>query len=165
MNKIDVLLAVCVQAMLVLIVWPLMALPAGASAPSYKGQWVTERYGSVVEIAPCGPANERVCAEIIWLWESLDASGQPMKDAENGDRSLRERPLLGINIFEDMNHDAVTGFAKGKIYNPEDGRSYSASIKQVADDTLLVEGCIVFLCQTQYWRRPESLPRFERTVR
>jgi len=165
MNKTDFLLAVCIQMLVVIIVWPLWAMPADASAPSYEGQWVTERYGSVVEITPCGRTNEHVCAEIIWLWESLDANGQPMKDAENGERSLRERPLLGINIFKDMRPDPVTGIAKGKIYNPEDGRSYAASIKQVSDDTLLVEGCIVFLCQTQYWRRPESLPRFEQTER
>ena len=43
---------------------------------------------------------------------------------------------------------------KGRIYNPEDGKSYKSSIRLDDDPNVLkVKGCIAFFCQSQYWTR------------
>ena len=41
----------------------------------------------------------------------------------------------------------------GHIYNPEDGRTYSATLTQRSTDLLEVEGCVLFVCSRQVWRK------------
>jgi hypothetical protein len=44
--------------------------------------------------------------------------------------------------------------ARGEIYNPENGRTYKALLTLRDADTLEIEGCILFVCRKQVWRRP-----------
>jgi uncharacterized protein (DUF2147 family) len=47
--------------------------------------------------------------------------------------------------------DAWSG---GKIYNPDDGKTYKAKVTPVDANTLKVRGCVfVPLCKTQTWTR------------
>ena len=46
---------------------------------------------------------------------------------------------------------------EGRIYNPENGRTYRASLKLRSPDILEVKGCLLIVCDTQVWRRVESL--------
>ncbi len=46
---------------------------------------------------------------------------------------------------------------EGRIYNPENGRTYRASLKLRSPDLLEVKGCLLIVCDTQVWRRVESL--------
>ena len=138
------------------------ASPASPSEASLQGYWVTKGYESVVEIGPCPDAPSRLCGDIVWLWDAVDAAGHPVRDAENPDSTLRPQPLLGRTIVIDMVPKASnTHSASGHIYNPGDGRTYRATIALIDPTTLHVEGCVMFICQTQVWRRPTALPRFD----
>ena len=41
---------------------------------------------------------------------------------------------------------------KGRIYNPESGKTYTVKIKRGADGCLKVEGCVAFICQGPTWQ-------------
>ena len=38
-------------------------------------------------------------------------------------------------------------------YDPKSGRSYKARLTSNPDGTLTVTGCLLFICQSQSWRR------------
>jgi hypothetical protein len=41
----------------------------------------------------------------------------------------------------------------GRLYNPEDGRDYKGSLHLQSPTRLVVDGCVLFICRTQVWRR------------
>ena len=52
---------------------------------------------------------------------------------------------------------AAGGSWAGRIYNPEDGQTYRATLRRVGNDTLVIEGCVLFICQKQIWRSASAL--------
>ena len=67
--------------------------------PSHRGQWMTEGGKSRVEVSDCGP---QVCAKIVWLKDPNDDKGKPLHDAYNKNTQMRNRPILGLPLFENM---------------------------------------------------------------
>jgi len=69
---------------------------------------------------------------------------------------LRARPLVGLSILSGLTRSSKGGW-EGRIYNPEDGQTYRATVRQTAADTLTIEGCVLFICQKQVWRSASTL--------
>ena len=46
---------------------------------------------------------------------------------------------------------------RGRIYNPEDGRSYRATLTPRSANVLRLRGCWGPFCRNQTWRRLESI--------
>jgi uncharacterized protein (DUF2147 family) len=109
----------------------------------------------VVELAPCGDGGT-LCGTIRWLWDALDERGRPRLDAQNTDTGLRTRPLVGLTILSGLKADPAGGW-QGRIYNPEDGQTYRATVKRRGADTLVVEGCVLIVCSKQVWRKTSSI--------
>ena len=130
------------------------ALAAGLAGPALadpKGIWLTPGGKSHVEIAPCG---DKLCGRIVWLKEPNNEQGQPKRDAENEDESLRARPILGLPLLTDFPQEPEDGvWDDGEIYNPEDGKTYSSELEMNDKDTLKVSGCVWIFCQSQIWKR------------
>lgn len=122
--------------------------------PAVLGDWFTEGARAIVRIAPCA---DRLCGSIVWLWRSHDEAGQPLTDRENPVADRRARPLHGIDLLHGLRPTAPGQWSGGTIYNPEDGRSYNASLHLDAAGELTVEGCVLFICRKQHWRRVESV--------
>lgn len=145
-------------------------LAAAASAPvlaqdGVPGRWATPGVAAIVELAPCAGASASgaaaagaptLCGTVRWLWDAVDDKGRPRLDVQNTDASLRNRPLIGLPILSGL-APAAGGAWSGRIYNPEDGKTYSATLRRAAPDTLLVEGCVLFICQKQVWRKASAL--------
>ncbi|WP_395714900.1 DUF2147 domain-containing protein [Reyranella sp.] len=64
--------------------------------------------------------------------------------------------MIGLPILSGLAPTAG-GVWSGRIYNPEDGKTYSATLRRTAPDTLFVEGCVLFICQKQVWRKASAL--------
>lgn len=62
-----------------------------------------------------------------------------------------------LSLLEDFRGGANGEVMQGRIYNPENGRTYRASLKLRSPDILEVKGCLLIVCDTQVWRRVESL--------
>ena len=150
-----------------------LTLVAAGLASAQDGvthRWATPGVSAIVELAPCaGPSTSgsspsgaptagasTLCGTVRWLWDALDDKGRPRLDGQNTDASLPTRPLLGLPILSGLMPAAGGGWS-GRIYNPEDGKTYSATVRRTASDTLLVEGCVLFICQKQVWRKASAL--------
>jgi len=120
---------------------------AGAGTTDYLGRWRTQSEGGVVEIYRCGPA---LCGRIVM-------SGRLLKDPDARDRknksaALRGRRMLGLDLLSGLEPDGA-GW-KGRLYNPEDGETYSGTMRLTGPGKLKVQGCVLYiLCRSQTWTR------------
>lgn len=131
--------------------------PAAAQAQSLTGRWASQGFGSIVDFQPCQIDAATICGRIRWLWDVDEPDGRPRVDSRNPDRSLRARPLVGIEIIRGFRESAPGVWTGGSLYNPDDGRTYSGTIR-LRQGALYLQGCALGLfCQTQVWRRPEDL--------
>ncbi|WFE88360.1 DUF2147 domain-containing protein [Roseibium porphyridii] len=114
-------------------------------AADAKGDWVRPNGASKIRISSCGAA---LCGKLIWL-------KTPRNDTNNPDASLREQPLLGARIVKSMKPTAKSNQWKGKVYNAEDGKTYTGFIELTAVDKLKLEGCVMggLICKGETWTR------------
>lgn len=126
-----------------------MALGADTVSPDAAvGRWRTETKNGIVEIQRCGTS---ICGRLVTS-DHL-RSDPTLKDVNNSDARLRSRPLKDLQILSGFtfNGGAWTG---GRIYNADDGKTYSAKVTATSPDRLSVRGCVfVPLCKTQTWVR------------
>ncbi len=124
---------------------------AAAQSQGILGVWLTEKKNARVEISNCAPPAQGLCGKIVWISEPNDKDGHPQTDKANEDASLRNRPLMGLSLFEGWREIGASKW-KGSIYDAEDGKSYDIEIT-LNGDTLKLEGCIAFLCDSDTWTR------------
>ncbi len=118
------------------------------------GVWATAGGESHVKIEDCGG---KLCGTIIWLKEPLNKEGKDDVDSENPDPSLRTRKLAGMSLLKGFTQDQSDSnvWTGGKIYNPDDGKTYSCNLTLQDPKTLRVRGYVglSFLGKTQIWSR------------
>jgi uncharacterized protein (DUF2147 family) len=112
------------------------AQPGGALI----GDWWTPGFGARVRIEPCGDA---VCGRIVWAWDETPS--------DIADKS----PLVGRRVIDGMRADGSGRWHGGRMYNPEDGRDYKGHLHLQSPTRLSVEGCVLFICKQQIWRRAD----------
>jgi uncharacterized protein (DUF2147 family) len=118
------------------------------SGPS--GIWLTQAGDAKVQVSRCGSA---ICGKVVWLKQPIDnATGQPQRDDKNQNPSLRDRPIIGIQLFIDMQPSAPNTWS-GRIYNADDGQSYTSTVTQIDAGRLEVRGCVGALCGSETWTR------------
>lgn len=120
----------------------LLAAPGDAT-----GTWRTPR-GAQIALAPCGAS---LCGRIVSL---QPLPGNPRQlDVRNSDAKLRTRPLKGLTMLSGFT-GGPPRWTGGKVYNPEDGRTYSGRIELVDANTLKLTGCaLAVFCRSQSWTR------------
>jgi len=117
----------------------------------YEGFWVTPNFSSVVELSHC---EQSLCAEIVWLW-SVSIAGRQLLDEKNSNSENQKQPLVGLQLFR--NFEKEDELWRGRIYNPEDGRNYRATITARGKNSLSLKGCWGPFCRSQRWRRLSSI--------
>ena len=69
-------------------------------------------------------------------------------DENNKDKELRSRTLIGSNILYEIGKTPDSkGAFTGKIYNPEEGKSYKSKIRQLDNGNLEIKGCFTVVCR------------------
>jgi len=130
--------------------------PAIANADPYNvyGLWLTEAGDGHVEITDCGDGTP--CGALVWV----DFTETPTdRDAQNPDPTLQERSLIGVPIV--WGYDAGRrNWQRGRIYNPEDGKTFASSLQRLENGNLRVKGCFGPLCVTNIWT-PVNQPASE----
>lgn len=137
--------AVFVAAVLAIIV--ASAVPALADP---QGLWETEGGRSRVLIESC---DSGLCGRLVWLKDPVNSDGTDVLDTKNADEGLRNRPVLGIELLSGFAEAGRGRWTGGRIYNPEDGKTYSSRLVLRDDGTLRVRGCVLFICKSQIWVR------------
>jgi len=125
------------------------AVPAALAADaSPVGDWLVKDGYAHIRID--------ICAGKLWgivAWEK-----KPGVDEENPDPAKKARPTLGMPIILGFTPTKPNRW-EGEIYNSENGKMYSANVSMADDNTLDLEGCLVWpLCQTQKWTRVMTPP-------
>jgi uncharacterized protein (DUF2147 family) len=126
----------------------LAALPAPAqTAATPQGTWITESGNLEVNVASCGPL---LCGTVVKVLANRSMS-QP-----GAEMAADAKPALGMKILADL-EPAGDGEWKGRLYNRENGKTYSAVITLPAPDQMAVRGYVGLPAfgQTQLWRRAQ----------
>ena len=124
-------------------------LPAAAQAAEpVAGHWITQNKKAVVAIEACG---RRMCGRIVRLLPASDV-GKTV-DERNKDAALRGRPLVGLPILLDFEERGDNWH--GKLYDPQAGDTYTATLGRYPDGALKVRGCFFFICKTQRWPKAD----------
>ncbi|GJM01641.1 MAG: hypothetical protein DHS20C08_01420 [Rhodomicrobium sp.] len=126
-----------------------------------EGVWQTKMGKSHVKIIECGAS---LCNEIIWLKQPNDKAGRPHTDKLNVNSSQRGRPILGLSVLTNTKQ-VNKGYWRGRIYDPERGKSYMALIKLLSPEKLQVKGCLNMgppFCKTHIWKKIGSVEDYEK---
>ncbi|MFM2399008.1 MAG: hypothetical protein RL341_1165 [Pseudomonadota bacterium] len=136
-------------AFLVLIVCTVMADYAGAAdLGDLAGRWREVRYGALVDISDCGDGTP--CGRLAWA-DARFTQGHT-QDVRNRAPALRERALIGLPILWGF-ATAPDGWRNGRLYNPDDGKTFRAHMRLVSATELRVTGCLGPLCRSEVWTR------------
>jgi uncharacterized protein (DUF2147 family) len=107
------------------------------------GTWYSDK--GAMSVTGCGGG---LCATIVSLKEPNDPqTGKPKTDSQNADPSKRNRPLVGVQVFA-MQPQGPNKWS-GRLYNYQDGKTYEATVFMEGANTLKMQGCVLFVCQTR----------------
>ncbi|MFY0592369.1 DUF2147 domain-containing protein [Roseivirga sp.] len=90
------------------------------------GVWLTDDGRAKIEIyKDQGKYN----GKIIWLKEPKNEEGESKLDKNNSNKSLRKRPIIGINLVSGFTFDGDDRWKGGEIYDPENGKTYDSYMR------------------------------------
>jgi uncharacterized protein (DUF2147 family) len=130
----------------------LAVIPAsGQTSVDPTGIWLTEAGDAKIRVSKCGSG---ICGTIVWLKAPIDpATGKPQVDDKNKDPALAHRPIVGINIFNGMKSVTERKWS-GRIYNADNGKTYSSDVTLAGPRKLEVRGCVMaVLCGGETWTK------------
>jgi uncharacterized protein (DUF2147 family) len=123
-----------------------------AQDASVIGTWLTEKGDAQIRVTQCGVG---ICGRVASLREPIDPqTGKPQVDDKNPNPSLADRPMIGINLFNNM-RPVGPGRWEGSIYNADDGQFYASKVTLQSPTALRVEGCVGALCGGETWTRAD----------
>ena len=80
-------------------------------------------------------------AKIVYLKNSKDANGEPLRDVYNTKPSLRSRKVIGIDYLYDLRlKNNETKLIGGNIYYYQNGNNYNAIVELKDEKTLNIKG-------------------------
>ena len=107
-----------------------------------EGIWL-DKDGGTVRIRNCG---DGVCGSIATVNPRIDpATGLPWTDKKNADPGLRSRPLVGVPVLISMRPSGPRKWS-GRLYNADNGKTYSGNLIELGPQTIRVEGCVLGIC-------------------
>jgi uncharacterized protein (DUF2147 family) len=140
------------QVLILIATMALAAAPVSAETNvDPTGVWLTEAGDAKIHVSKCGSG---ICGTIVWLKTPIDpATGRPHVDDKNRDPALAHRPVIGIDIFKGMKSVAERKWS-GRIYNADDGKTYTSDVTLAGPRKLEVRGCVMaVLCGGETWTK------------
>ena len=126
----------------------------GAQSP--LGRWITASGNLEVELAPCGNA---LCGTVVRVLanRSMSRAGEEMKPADPRDpMGMRILADFVPSEYEDVGGTRAPVAWKGQIYNREDAKTYSCTMRIGESGELLLRGYVglPWFGRTSAWTRP-----------
>ena len=114
------------------------------------GQWLTQDKDGIIEIYF---KNDKYYGKIVTLMPETKADGSPIIDEHNPNKALRKQPVLGIDIIVGFDWDSNDQkLVNGKVYDPNNGKSYKGKI-WLEDGKLKMRGYVSVFYRTETWTR------------
>jgi uncharacterized protein (DUF2147 family) len=123
------------------------------------GLWVDHREADKRKVAVwIEECDGLLCGRIYWQKKPLSAAGRPKHDRHNPDAALRDRVLCGLTILTGFRRTKEGAWSAGHIYNPNDGRTYSSTLRLESDGSLRIRGYVglSLFGRTVEWVRPQE---------
>ncbi len=153
------------RALLGLLLLPLASSLGAQKAADVLGVWVTPETKNGYVHVDIRREEGLFAGTIIWLssptypaGDSRGMGGQLRVDRDNPDPALRQRPILGLRLMEGFQFDGAAGWTGGRIYDPENGKTYRAKMHIGSDGRLRLRGYIgiSLIGRTAVWTRLEE---------
>ena len=111
------------------------------SAQAVEGQWTNCKKNVVVQVGRCGSAY---CGRVVQATEKAKA-----KARKGGTPNL-----VGTQILTGL-VPAGQGKFRGRAFVPKRNIHATATVRQVSDDVMQVQGCVLggLLCDSERWTR------------
>jgi uncharacterized protein (DUF2147 family) len=144
---------------LIMIIMIFLTATAHADSDDILGLWNNEEKDAKIEIFHC---REKYCGKIFSLTEpnypegsKEGVPGTPKLDHNNPDPALRKTPIVGLRIMHDFVYDSDNKWLSGKVYDPENGKTYSGKMILVSPHQLNLRGFIgiPLIGRTAIWTR------------
>jgi uncharacterized protein (DUF2147 family) len=121
-------------------------------ADKITGLWWNAEKTAKIEVYE---ENGKYFGKIVELTEPNDENGKPKTDKDNPEEELRSRPVLGLVILTDLEHDEGNEYEDGEIYDPKTGKTYSCMAELNGNGQLDLRGYIGFslIGRTSTWTR------------
>lgn len=120
----------------------LLTSPMALAEVNPEGIWKLASGAVTVKVVRCG---KNICANIVDLASKNYPDGTPLRDALNPNKSLRNRPVMGLPVISGMTQTGENTY-KGYIYNADDGGSYRATAT-LTEKTMVLKGCWIVFCR------------------
>lgn len=118
------------------------------------GVWIPKDGKSHVKIEKIGT---KYFGKVVWLKEPNDPkTGLPETDDKNPDPALRNQPIMGLRFMKDFTYVGNGVFKDGRVYDPNDGKTYCGKITIISPDEIDLRGSICgfsILGRTETWKR------------
>ena len=111
------------------------------------GLWKTDGGDSQLELFRCG---SQICGKIIWLKNPRYISrtdgpvGTIKSDRKNPNPTMRNRPILGLQVMSGFTALGGNRWGNGSSYNPESGKTYKSKLYLASAKRLELRGYIGF---------------------
>lgn len=139
---------------LLLLFLSLSCFSQAVNADAVIGTWLTASGKAKVQIYKEG---DKYNGKIVWLKIPTYEDGKPKTDKNNPDKAKQSAPLLGLNMLKNFEFDEDE-WEDGTIYDPENGKTYSCTIKY-RDGKLDLRGYIgiSLIGRTQTWYKVSDI--------
>jgi uncharacterized protein (DUF2147 family) len=130
-----------------------------AGSEDILGVWNTEGKEAKIMIYKCGV---KYCGKVVWSKDpnypadsKEGTPGTPILDHNNPNPKLRKTPIVGLQILYDFTFAGDNLWTGGKIYNSDNGKTYSGKITLVSLSKLNLRGFIgiSLIGRTTTWTR------------
>jgi uncharacterized protein (DUF2147 family) len=102
------------------------------------GKWLNPTGEGQIEIYKKG---DKYFGKLVWIKEPNGANGKPKTDEKNPNESLRNKPILGLEILKNFQFDDGK-WEGGTIYDPKSGKTYSCKLTLKDQNLLNIRGYI-----------------------
>jgi uncharacterized protein (DUF2147 family) len=129
------------------------------ATPAVEGKWLTEGKSAIVEIFRCG--SDDLCGRLVWFRIGANDPNPQGLDLKNPDPRRRNQPLCGSTFMQGFRPGDPNSWEDGRIYDPESGNTYNATMKLRPDGTLDLHGYIgiSLIGRSEIWTRdPQPVP-------
>ena len=109
-------------------------------ADKIVGVWWNDEKTSKIQVEK---VDGKYIGTIIYMIPEKYENGEPPKDDENPDETLRDRSVLGLQILDGFEYNAKKKeWAEGTIYDPKSGNTYDCYAWLESDDLLKLKGFV-----------------------
>lgn len=122
----------------------------GQKSDEILGQWANSTGEAQIEISKKG---SKYFGKIVKLKEPNE-NGKPKTDTKNPNASLRNKPILGLELLKDFVYEDGK-WVDGSIYDPKSGKTYSCTMTMKENGQLSMRGYIgiSLVGRSEIWKR------------